>query len=185
MGEQRLTDKFQKYEKEFRGLSECLGKNTWYSASIAEVLGEQYDPAVQWDDTLEFMDVLIDLFERHKPVDDLIILQARFGLTGSQELETALPTIEEAKAQCPGSGSLCAFPCHIATILNRLPFYQQSVWHHSTKYHSMKLFTYYRCSHAQKDEGHPEHETGEYRREIVRFYSQKWTMGNSPGFLLP
>lgn len=180
-----MKNKNKIYEKEFNEFSGHISNKRWYSANIEDVLADMYDISVQWDDTLEFMDTLIRLFEKHKMTDELIIIQARFALPDAQQLDPFLPQIEEAKNQSNHPGSICAFPFKIATILNRLEFFQKPIWNHSPKYHSMKLFTYYRCTRMPDDQGHPDNQEDRYIREIVRFYSQKWTQGNSPGFLLP
>lgn len=172
------------FQKEFKEFAECIRNNSWYSKSIRDILRRGFRSRSQWDCTLEFMDALIEWFEECKISDEIVIIQARFGLPDSRRLDTRLPTIEEAKQQTTSCGSILAFPFKIATILQSLEHYRSPIWIRSPRYQSMKLFTYYECLCIGEDweiEGRPIM----YSRSIVRFYSQKWYQGNSPNILFP
>lgn len=113
------------FENEFKELSRCISNNGWYSMSTENALGKIYDISTDWEDTLLFMDTMIELFENNKVIDDLIIIQSHFSLSPSPSLNISTPPYFDTIENHNCSGSLCVFPLKLATIINRTEFFQK------------------------------------------------------------
>jgi hypothetical protein len=171
------------FMNEYNEFIDCISSDSWYSRGIDD-FDDIFDKSSQFDDTIEFMDTLIEMFEAQTPSSELIIIQALFWLGDEQKIDFNIPTIYESKQQLK-SASICAFKHKIAALTKRIESYRRAIWCELPKYSSEKIFTYYQCDRYPDDKMGGDKIIPRYCRGIIRLYSQKGIAGNSPINLVP